>query len=427
MKRLLVVLFGLFFGNVSYGANAVNVQYLHNLISRMHQVDLKYNTSLPSPGMIVNMKYLLMSVDLANKKLNGVKTTDYISSQYATEAAADTVAVNYVVKNLIKKVVEDEEQGGEFWMTPAGSSTTFSFTISAAGNYVIDWGDGSTAEVINKTDTNTATYSHTYSSAASNYKIALSGQATKYSTNDETAAVAFTGTSSASKLSAIEGCLGCIFGTLADGAQPRFFQTFRYNSALKTLPDELFSGIYGDSVTRMFRRTFQYCSGLTELPAGLFAGLRGQPAQSMFSSTFDRCTSLKRLPEGLLDSFYGYPVYEMFNNTFCNCTSLEEIPAGLFKNINGTPASKMFNYTFENCTKLTSIPADLFGNLEGELAASTFSYMFKGCSGLTGESAKINGQYLYEIWPDATSSQVNDMYNGCSKLTDYSAMPTVWK
>lgn len=427
MKRFLISFLILFGAISAHAGELINVQYLHNLISREHQVDVKYNTSLDSPSVAVNMKYLLMAVDIANKKLNGVATTDYANGEFATLDAVDTVAAINAVNNLIKKVVEDEEQGGEFWITPAGTSKSFSFTISAAGNFVIDWGDGSTAEVINKTNTTNTTYSHTYSDAASNYIIALSGQATAYSTDDETAAVAFTGTSSASKLSAVEGCLGCIFGTLADGSQPRFFQTFRYNSALKKLPDELFSGIYGDSVTRMFRRTFQYCSGLTELPSGLFAGLRGQPAQSMFSSTFDRCTSLKRLPEGLLDAFYGVPVYEMFNNTFCNCTSLEEIPAGLFKNINGAPAGKMFNYTFENCTKLTSIPDDLFGDISGDLAASTFSYMFSGCTGLTGDSAKINGKYLYEIWPDATTTQINNMYQNCSKLDDYSTMPTAWK
>lgn len=443
------------FGNASvYAADLVNVQYLHNLISREHQVDVKYNTSLDSPSAAVNMKYLLTAVDIANKKLNGVATTDYANSSYATLDAVDTIAAIDAVNRLIKKTVVDEEEGGdtggddtgggeetvthvpEFWITPAGTSTSFSFNISAAGDYVIDWGDGSDLQTINKTDTNDTAYSHTYSNAASNYKIAVSGQATAYSTDDETAAVSFAGTLSnswfgsgtpTSKISSFEGCLGCVFSTLSDGSQPRFYQTFAHNPDMKSIPDGVFSGIYGNSTTKMFRRTFQYCYGLTELPSGLFAGLRGQPADTMFSSTFNRCTGLKRLPEGLFDAFYGYPVYEMFNNTFSNCTSLEEIPAGLFKNINGAPAEKMFNYTFEKCTKLTSIPDDLFGDISGDLASASFSYMFTGCTGLTGDSAKINGQYLYDIWPDATSAQVQNMYQNCSKLDDYSTMPEVWR
>ncbi len=414
-----------------YAAQVVNVEYVHNLISREHQVDVKYNLDLPSPFMAVNMKYLLTAVDVANEILNGYKTTDYASSEYATNQVVDTVAANQAIKTLIKKIIEDE-RSGEFWIVPAGTSTTFSFSISAAGNYVIDWGDGGVVDVINKTDTNNTTYSHTYSNAASNYTVYVSGEATGYSTSDEVAAVSFAGTLSSSwfgsgtptsKISAFDGCLGCVFGTLDDGTQPRFFETFANNPDLKSLPDGLFTGIYGNATTKMFRRTFQYCYGLTELPAGLFAGLRGQPADSMFSSTFNRCTGLKSLPAGIFDGFSGVPVYEMFNNTFSNCTSLASIPNGLFKHISGPPAEKMFNYTFEKCAKLTTIPEDLFGNISGDAATNMFSYMFSGCTGLTGDSAKINGEFLYNIW----ESGGTDMYASCSKLTDYSTMPSAWK
>ena len=430
MKRLLAFILMCLVGT-AYADDMVNVQYVHNLISREWQVDVKYNLGLESPLMAVNMKYLLTAIDVANQKLNGYKTTDYASGEYATLDAVDTVAANKAVKTLIKRVVEDDV-GGDFWVTPAGTSTTFSFEISAAGNYVIDWGDGSVVDVINKTDTNNTKYSHTYSSAASNYTVYVSGQATGYSTDDEVAAVSFAGTLSnswfgsgtpTSKIKAFDGCLGCVFSTLPDGTQPRFYQTFAHNPDLKWIPDGVFSGVYGDATTKMFRRTFQYCYGLTSLPAGLFAGLRGQPAQSMFSSTFNRCTGLTSSPQGIFDSFSGVPVYEMFNNTFSNCTSLASIPSGLFKNINGAPAEKMFNYTFEKCTKLTSIPDDLFGQIEGAAAANMFSYMFSGCTGLTGDSAKINGQFLYEIW----ESGGTDMYANCSKLSDYSTMPSAWK
>ncbi len=420
-----------FMGMGAHGAQIANVEYVHNLISRYHNVDVLYNVDLPSPLMAVNMKYLLTAVDVANEILNGYKTTDYASGEFATAQAADVVAVNQAVKTLVKKIIADERKG-EFWFVPAGTGTSVSFSISAAGNYVIDWGDGGVVQVVNKTDTNTVAYSHTYSNAASNYTVYVSGQATGYNTNDEVAAVSFAGTLSnswfgsgtpTSKIKSFDGCLGCVFGTLADGTQPRFFETFANNPDLKSLPGELFSGIYGAPTTKMFRRTFQYCYGLTELPAGLFAGLRGAPADSMFSSTFQRCTGLKSLPVGIFDAFSGAPAFEMFNNTFSNCTGLTSIPNGLFKHINGAPAEKMFNYTFEKCTKLTAIPSDLFGRIEGEVATNMFSYMFSGCTALTGDSAKINGEFLYNIW----DSGGTDMYASCSKLSDYSAMPSAWK
>jgi hypothetical protein len=65
--------------------------------------------------------------------------------------------------------------------------------------------------------------------------------------------------------------------------------------------------------------------------------------------------------------------------------------------------------------------------ISGALASSMFVYAFNKCSGLTGASPKINGQYLYEIWPDATKGQVGVMYRGASGLIDYADIPSNWK
>lgn len=42
--------------------------------------------------------------------------------------------------------------------------TSFSFTIGASGTFYVDWGDGNT-EIIEKTDTKSTSYSHTYTTA----------------------------------------------------------------------------------------------------------------------------------------------------------------------------------------------------------------------------------------------------------------------
>ena len=67
MKRWIVCVLTLFLG-VAHGAEMVNVQYLHNLISREWQIDVKYNLGLESPNMAVNMKYLLTAVDVAKQR-----------------------------------------------------------------------------------------------------------------------------------------------------------------------------------------------------------------------------------------------------------------------------------------------------------------------------------------------------------------------
>jgi len=69
----------------------------------------------------------------------------------------------------------------------------------------------------------------------------------------------------------------------------------------------------------------------------------------------------------------------------------------------------------------------LFGDLSGALATSMFNSTFNGCTGLTGESARMpDGQYLYDYFDTATSSEVGGMYTNCTGLKDYSYIPTVW-
>ncbi len=99
----------------------------------------------------------------------------------------------------------------------------------------------------------------------------------------------------------------------------------------------------------------------------------------------------------------------------------------LFAGISGAPAGSMFHRTFYGCSKLTSIPENLFGNISGTAQNQMFDGMFMYCTSLTGPSARINGQYLYEIWPDATSDQVGGMYRNATGLSDYSNIPSAWK
>ncbi len=88
----------------------------------------------------------------------------------------------------------------------------------------------------------------------------------------------------------------------------------------------------------------------------------------------------------------------------------------------------MFESTFTNCKNLSGeIPANLFGNISGAAQKDMFYQTFAGCSKLTGPSARINDQYLYDIWPDATAEQVGLCYGGATGLSDYKTIPTAWK
>ena len=294
----------------------------------------------------------------------------------------------------------------DFYLTTTSNTDMFAMQISAAGEFYIDWGDGK-SEWITKSDTSNMTFGHEYASKGV-YNIRLGGQATAYNTSTSTAAISFyIGPSSGvpwdviqTKIASIDGSLGAIFGTLSSDTnnQPRFYRTF-YNAYNMTdsIPENLFAGISGAPASSMFSNTFNGCSGLTSIPSGLFAGISGKPASYMF------------------------------NGTFHSCSGLTSIPAGLFAGISGAPAGYMFAVTFSGCSGLTSIPENLFGSISGTAVTNMFFHTFYNCTSLTGPSARINGQYLYEIWPDATSGQVGDMYYNATGLSDYSNIPTVWK
>jgi hypothetical protein len=117
----------------------------------------------------------------------------------------------------------------------------------------------------------------------------------------------------------------------------------------------------------------------------------------------------------------------MFNGTFRNCTGLTSIPEKLFAGISGAPAERVFAETFYGCTGLTSIPENLFGDISGPAASLMFDHMFFDCVNLTGPSARINGKYLYEIWPDLASTSRSYIYYNCTGLTDYANIPSTWK
>ena len=379
MRKILFGVLGCLVAVCAHAAQVANLDYVHKLIQQ------KWDISIPikadNPMLAANMKYLLTAVDVANEILNGEKITDYGNGEFATLHAADIIATNQAVETLVKKKVEYEFSITVDLYPKTNSNligpefiTEFNFNISASGEFTVDWGDG-TVETIVKNNTTETNYSHNYVKADV-YTIGLSGQATAYSA--DTTTIKFHSSSvntvyhkdaNAEKIVSIDGSLGAIFGTLPDGGQPRFSGTF-YNAYNMT----------------------------GSIPANLFAGISGAPSSYMFYSTFYNCSGLTGA-----------------------------IPDGLFAGISGAPAMSMFRETFCYCSKLTSIPENLFGNISGTAKSYMFDSTFSDCTSLTGPSARINGQYLYEIWPNAPSSYDYGPYYGCTGLSDYSTMPAIWR
>ena len=378
LKSLILGIFFLFCGasiNPAQSGQVANVEYSHKLVNQRWGIEVPYYPE--NAKLVVNMEYLLTVVDRANLMLNGEATSSYASDPvYATKQAVDIIAVGDAVNRLIT-------YKPMFYVTTTGNTSSFEFDISAAGSFSINWGDG-TVDNINKTDTTNTTYRHTYDSAGE-YTIGIGGKATAYNTSTTTAAISFRDNTNTAGIS---GSLGAIFGTLPSGTQPRFYQTFYYNSNLTgEIPADLFAGISGAPASYMFESTFYGCSGLTgTIPENLFAGISGTPASYMFSNTFYGCSGLTgSIPENLFAGISGAPASYMFSNTFNGCSGLTgSIPENLFGNISGAPASSMFYRTFEGCSGLTGIGGPLFAGISGAPASSMFYRTFYGCRGLTG-------------------------------------------
>ncbi len=473
LRKILSFFFALFmFLPTAHSAEMVNVEYIHQYLNARWGIDLPYNPELKNPKVAANMEYLLTVVDIANEYLNGEKTTSYGTGEYATKLAADTIATNTAIDTLVR---------GPFTMTTTPDTTSYSMTIGAAGNFTIDWGDGKRETIRDKKGSLT-TYSHTYSTAGE-YIITIYGRATAYRTvphTDYTDVSFYVDSANAQKISKISGSLGKIFPTLPDGSQPEFYRTFYYLTNLTEIPAELFDGIHGAPMQNMFGSTFRgtqitsipenlfagvrgapaasmfdgtfWNTQITSIPENLFAGISGAPAARMFASTF-QSTQITSIPEKLFAGVQGAPARAMFANTFVYTpitsipdnlfagisgapaermfeatfafTNITSIPENLFAGIQGAPANGMFSNTFINCDSLQSIPENLFAGISGPAAESMFHRTFDSCTSLTGPSARINGQYLYEIWPDVRTYTYT--YGGATGLSDYEQIPAYWK
>ena len=362
----------------------------------------------------------------------GCEKSGYAFAGWAVSGTNDIVASTFTWGYDSDKTLTAQWTESEFSVTTESlnSGDIFQFTMTAIGTFYVNCGiDGiltSTANdvsgngQITRTGTGETTYSCTYSTGGVK-TISFSGTATGYSTEDQVyggspapylkvAAIKFT---SAALITEINGNLPSIFpympGEAADGAQPRFTETFK-DAQITSIPATLFNG-YTTGVNGMFTHTFSGCTQLTNagLPATLFSTLT-TGAKSMFFSTFKGTTSLTTVPATLFSTMAVTADMEnMFDDTFYN-SGLTTVPANLFNHITvgasnlfrhtfrgaaitsipnnlfshvTTGATDLFNGTFENCASLSAIPSGLFDSITTNISTGMFKSTFKGCTTIT--------------------------------------------
>ena len=356
---------------VAMADEIVNVEYIVGFVKNKWGVDVPY---VPAEiHWAANVEYLLKVVDYVNGKLNNGEKTNYGESEYATKEVVDTIAANQAIRTLIKKKGPEYK----FFFTPAESNgNKFKFWIGAKGTFYIDWDDGTT-KTIEKTELGLQEIAHEYADAAANHTIKLGGMATEYAPMASIydgnivsySAIGFLVKQDGGNLASIDGCLGCVFPTLANGAQPMFVGTFTSQQELKTLPETLFDNIHGAGYPVMFYMTFAF-SGLETVPTDLFAGIT-DGAYWMFFGTFANCSNLTTAP-----SFRNIKTggEGMFESTFSQ-NAFTSVPDDMFAGLT-VVAPQMFVYTFDTCVNLKRLGDNWFPNLEIIESADTFEGVF---------------------------------------------------
>ena len=202
--------------------------------------------------------------------------------------------------------------------TPIASGT-FTFYISAQGTFYIDCGTdgtlsgtGASGKTVSRSSTGQALYTCTYSGDESESREirfgggAATGSPYVYKTNNTGAAIRFYG-GTPTLVASVSGSLGALFpqrGT-SNTQRPRFIETFRGCTNLRTISSDLFSGLTTAS-TYEFYGTFYGCTNLQGIPDGLFNNISGT-ANLLFYQTFYNCSALTgTIPAGMFDKITTY-------------------------------------------------------------------------------------------------------------------------
>ena len=197
---------------------------------------------------------------------------------------------------------------------------------------------------------------------------------------------------------ALESVPAELFDGVRDYDLANYAYIFSECKNLKTVPANLF-----DNVTELASDGMEclfYKSGIETIPAGLFATCTKADSTS-FEGAFFGCPELKTV-EGSI--FPEVTSITKMTQLFALCPKLENIPADLFKPL-GT-AKLRFSQTFEGCTSLKTLPEGLFAH---NTATTHFASTFMGCTALESVPENL-------LAACANITYVNNMFHGCTAL-----------
>ena len=312
----------------------------------------------------------------------------------------------------------------KFTLTTTQNTTSLKFTMTAIGEFNVDCndggilsGDGVSDKTISRLNTNIATYTCTWDTAGG-HSVHFGGVATNYSTNTNVAAISFN-TTTKTNVASVSGNMSSVFPYISDnalnGAQPRFYYTFKECTNLTTVSADLFAD-YTIGADYMFDDLFAGDTKLGAIPNGFFANIVTAGEQT-FRGTFYNCTTLTSIPDDLFQNLTDV-AKETFYGTFHKCSNITAIPPHLFANVTSA-AQSLFFQTFYECSKLSGfIPPLTFAGLiaNGSPNASNMWWKTFDSTRVLTECPENHEQYItgYEGTNNNTTWN-NRVSCGCEK------------
>ncbi len=211
----------------------------------------------------------------------------------------------------------------KFKITTTGASEDFTFPSEASHiiDAIIDWGDNSSDDITTYDDGNLV---HTYADAG-DYDIHITGACEYFDLSSNTQIQELKEMLSARHLKTVkfDGCsnLSNINSSWKNISKITDASNMFYNTAITTIPDNLFDGCTGIT---SFRFAFAV-TDITTIPTDLF---RYNTLAENFSYVFYN-SDVTVIPTGMFD--YNTEV-TTFHSVFQNCSSITTVPDNLFDN-----------------------------------------------------------------------------------------------
>lgn len=294
---------------------------------------------------------------------------------------------------IFRRLIPSDEDNVPFriQITTIVANTIFTLPLVNYGTFIpnisVDWGDGSSNNVVSITDSNRI---HTYVSVGV-YTITINGFMPGFKVNNNS------------------GIRSLVTGIIDFGRVGLRTLDFFGCSNITSIPASGTMEIGYDGLGEMVSFAgFMRGTGISSIPADIF---QSSPIAETFTDSFSFNTGLTSIPSGL---FSSNPIASNFSSTFNGCQLLNSYPSNLF---DGCPNAINFSSTFRNCRSLTQSLQFTF-NTQVTIFANIYN-MVSTTNSMSGTAPAI--------WTRVPEPVGTAAFRNCTGLSNFAAIPSNFK